>query len=196
MPGALDNYWDSIANARDLASLRDAISGDQGAARLALSELLELLNKIEPLQASFALDLLRYLGADIADAAGEANIAAELQGTRLLLAGTHTLDGEMKQDAAALLFESASCTMKIADPAAAVRTTLNPMVMLFRMGEFDKGLELAEKLLETVEARIYETQPTRLAIYDLAKITPKAPAGDRWANLLARIHEGMHRAGG
>lgn len=195
MGGATDTYWDSITDARDLAGLREAISLDKATTRPALAELSDLMNEIEHLQASPALDLLRWLGAEIAEAAGDAQEAAALQGRRLVFAAMSALQDGTKEEAASLLFESATGAMQSADPIDAVRSTLNPMVLLFRIGEFGSGLNLAEKLLDSVEPRIFETRPGRSAIYELVGITPKAPAGDRWANLLARVESGMRRVG-
>jgi hypothetical protein len=49
--------------------------------------------------------------------------------------------------------------------------------------------------VSAAEGWSFSTRHTRSTIYQLAQYTRKAPAGDRWAAILARIESGMHHAG-
>lgn len=194
MAKTTEGYWEGVAKARDLDVLRESISRDREVARQAFTELSKLLTELEALSTSRAVDQLRWLGVEIAEVAGDVGGRATLMAERLQVAAMESLQLRNKTEAVSRLVEAASISLEAQRVEDTLRITRASVVLLFAFGEFDNGLRAAESLLVLLEGRSLETPDSRARLYDLASAR-RAPAGDRWASILAQIEATMRRAG-
>jgi hypothetical protein len=195
MSGRTESYWTDIAEARESDGLMTAIVGDPAAAREALAELTNLLEHLDSISLSLAVDHLQWLGSVIASAADEPQARAGFGAQRLLRSAMGFLHGGQRSEAVSRFARAASMATQAGQTQRTFRVSLDSVNLLFSLGEFEAGLHAAEELVSAAEGWSFATRHTRSMLYQLAQCTRKAPAGDRWAAILARIESGMHHAG-
>lgn len=195
MSGQTKEYWTAIAEARDLDALKSAIDHDRDAAREALAELTNMLQHLDCIQASSAVDQLRWLGTAIAGVTDEPQAAAGMRAQRLQRSAMNLLQQGNRAEAVSHFVQAASLATQAGRTQAAFHVSLMSVSLLFSLGELEMGLTAAEGLLEATEGWSFATRHTRSMLYQLVQCTKKAPAGDGWAMILARIEAGMRQAG-
>lgn len=192
---AIERYWEAISRSGSVEELRAVIAGRPDLAGQALGELFHLLQYLEPLQHNFVVDQIQWLGIQLADASGNSAAGARLRAWRLTAAGLKAVQTGDRNQAVACLSQAAVTSLQGDDAAASIRTTHIVVTTLFSLGATDAGLDAAVALVDALEPDGYESSEARLALYDLVRITHRAPAAARWANVLARIRRGLEQAG-
>jgi CHAT domain-containing protein/tetratricopeptide (TPR) repeat protein len=187
-------YWQGIAQARDSEELRVAITTDLAVARRALDQLFDLLRTLEPLVASAAVDRIRRLGLQMAEATGSQAAGARLRSRLHQMVAMEALGQGEKERAAQEFSQAAAFSLLGEDVEAAIRTTHIAATFLLRVDEHEKALRALDDLVTRAESEL-ERPEVRLAMYELAGVTQRAPATGPWATLLARIRLGLERAG-
>ncbi len=195
MSGHTESFWADIAKARDMDALMAAITSDPALAREALAELTSVLVHLGFLRASSAVDQLQWLGCAIAGVADEPQARAGFRAQRLQYAAVELLHNDKTAEAVSHFAQAASLATQAGQTQDAFRVSLLSVKVLFSLREFEAGLNAAEELLSAAEGWSFATRPTRSMLYQLVECTRRAPAGDRWAAILARIESGMHHAG-
>jgi tetratricopeptide (TPR) repeat protein len=195
MSGRTENYWVDIAKARDLDGLMAAIARDPATAPEALAELTNLLEHFDSISVSSAVDQLQWLGSAIASVADEPQARAGFSAQRLQRSAMDLLHRGARAEAVSRFARAVSMASQAGQTQRAFRVSLISVNLLLSLGEFGAGLDAAEELLSAAEGWSFATRQTRSMLYQLAQCTKKAPAGDRWAAILARIESGMHHAG-
>ena len=190
-----DRYWETIAQSQDIHELRRVIASGHALVDDALSELSDLLVKLEPLSVSAAVDQLRWLGIELAEASGDHAVRARLRALRLRQEASEALGRGDKAQAVENLSDAAETVLAGDSIEEAIRTTHFAVAFLLRLGEASAGLHASERMIEAVEKCGFESRGVRISLYEFVRVTGRAPAGEGWKSVLARIRMGMEQAG-
>ncbi|HEY5175003.1 MAG TPA: CHAT domain-containing protein [Terriglobales bacterium] len=188
-------FWSAIAKSRDVNELRTAVAVDRSLAAAGLADLGMLLTHLESIHASKVLDQLRWLGIELAQSAGNLGMLGRLTAQRQQNAALDAIASGDKILAAGLLSSAAAEVLADDFHDELVRVNHKSILLLFRLGEWEAGLDASEAMLARIGSGDFKDERTRIALCEFSRVTRDAPAGDRWANVISHLSAGIRSAG-